>query len=154
MSNSTKWIGQKMRLGWLTLAFGLVVGLIGVALERMFIDLSFNTRIVTGVGIFLIGLGVANLVRYGLTRGDDQAARRLVVEERDERTQLLRARAGQRAYYISAALTYILLMWVSFADNGSLPALSNDALWLALAAMFLLPVGVYLVSIVIDQRNL
>jgi hypothetical protein len=120
----------------------------------MFIDLSFNTRIVTGVGIFLIGLGVANLVRYGLTRGDDQAARRLVVEERDERTQLLRARAGQRAYYISAALTYILLMWVSFADNGSLPALSNDALWLALAAMFLLPVGVYLVSIVIDQRNL
>lgn len=154
MSNTSKWIEQKLRLGWLTLACGLVVGLIGLALERMFIDLSFNTRIVTGVGIFLIGLGLANLVRYGASRSDAQAARRLAIEERDERTQLLRARAGQRAYYLSAALTYALLMWSSFAGGGELPDLSGDVLWFALAALFLLPVGLYIASIVIDQKNL
>ena len=42
-------------------------------------------------------------------------------------------------------------MWVSFAANGSLPELSPDALWFALAAVVILPFGVYAASLAYDQ---
>ena len=44
-------------------------------------------------------------------------------------------------------------MWVSFAGNGSLPMLSDDALWFALAAVVVIPFGVYAVSLAYDQQN-
>jgi hypothetical protein len=79
---------------------------------------------------------------------------RLTVEERDERTVLIRTRAGNRAYWVSTALIYLGLMWVSFAANGSLPALTGNTLWFFLAAGVLIPFGVYITSILVDQRNL
>lgn len=44
-------------------------------------------------------------------------------------------------------------MWASFAANGSLPPLAGDALWFFLAACVLVPFGVYVASILIDQRS-
>jgi hypothetical protein len=77
----------------------------------------------------------------------------MAAEERDERSLMIRNQAGNRAYWVSAALVYLGLMWASFAANGDLPELSNDLLWYYLAAGFVIPFGVYAVSIVIDQRN-
>ena len=37
---------------------------------------------------------------------------------------MIRARAGNRAYWVSTVIVYAGLMWVSFAASGSLPALS------------------------------
>lgn len=42
---------------------------------------------------------------------------------------------------------------MSFAANGNLPALRGDVLWCFLAAAVLMPFGVYVGSILIDQRN-
>ena len=127
---------------------------LGYSLQLQFDDLPYNFRIITGLGILLAGIGVGYLVRYGAALKDEQSARRLTVEERDERTVLIRARAGNRAYWVSTALVYIGLMWASFAANGSLPALTGDALWFFLAACVLIPFGVYIPSILIDQRNM
>ena len=92
-------------------------------------------------------------MRYRAALKDEQSARRLNVEERDERTVLIRARAGNRAYWVSAALIYIGLMWASFAANGGLPPLTGNTLWFFLAAAVLFPFGVYVASILFDQRN-
>ena len=70
------------------------------------------------------------------------------------RTVAVRRLAGSRAFRVSAALTFALLMWVSISANGQLPALSHDGLWYALAAAFVLPVLVYVVSIVQAQRSM
>lgn len=92
------------------------------------------------------------MLRGGLPRPSGDAARRLGVEELDERNVAIRRLAGSRAFFVSAALTYVLLIWVSFASNGQLPTLSEDGLWWALAATFVIPLGVYLASVIHSQR--
>jgi ABC-type uncharacterized transport system permease subunit len=147
------WINRRLRLGWMLLVAGLIVAVIGILLPVLAGDLPFNARIITGLGIVLLGIGVARLVHYGAVRRDARAARRLIAEERDERTQILNARAGNRAYWISAALAYGGLMWVSLSDNGSLPPLSADALWYFLAALVVVPFIVYIASLLYDQQR-
>lgn len=153
MNNEMNWIKRQMRLGWALIAAGFILGLTGILLRALIVDLPFNPRIVTGLGILLIGLGAASLMRYVVARRDPKAARRAAIESRDERMQLIRARAGNRAFWVSTALAYTLLMWVSFADNGSLPVLNDDALWFSLAAVVVIPFGVYVASLAYDQEH-
>jgi ABC-type uncharacterized transport system permease subunit len=154
MDNRTKWILARVRMGWMFLAAGAFVAIVGILTEFKLASLPYNFRIITGLGITLIGIGIGELVRFKIALKDEQSARRLTVEERDERTVQIRARAGNKAYWVSTALVYIGLMWASFAANGGLPALTGDALWFFLAAGFLIPFGVYIASILIDERNL
>jgi hypothetical protein len=65
----------------------------------------------------------------------------------------IRTRAGNRAWIVSAVLVWVALMWVSFASNGSVPALAGDLLWWYLAAALVLPVAVYAGSITLDERR-
>ena len=154
MDNRIKWISNRARVGWILLAAGILVAMAGISTELIFAHLSYDFRLITGVGILLAGVGIGYLVRYSAALKDERAARRLSVEERDERTVLIRTRAGSRSYWVSTALIYCGLMWVSFASSGRLPDLSGDALWAFLAAAVILPFGVYVTSILVDQRNL
>jgi len=153
MRKSTHWIANRMRLGWITLLAGFLVVSLGIFMEVGFSSLPYNLRIVTGVGILLVGVGAGTLIRYRAALKDEQSLRRLTAEERDERTVMIRTRAGNRAYIVSAALVYTGLMWASFAANGSLPPLAGDGLWFFLAACVLVPFGVYVASVLIDQRS-
>jgi len=153
MDSRTNWILSKFRLGWIFLAVGVVIALVGVLFETRFSDLAYNYRIITGLGILFIGIGIGYVVRYRSALKDEQSARRLSVEERDERTVMMRARAGNRAYWVSAALIYIGLMWASFAANGDLPDLAGNTLWFFLAGCVLIPFGVYVASLLVDERN-
>lgn len=152
MNNNLKWINRNVRLGWILLAAGLVVAVVGILL-LLIADLPFNGRIITGLGILLLGIGTAYLMRYSAARRDSQAALRMISEERDERIQVIRARAGNRAYRVSTAMAYAGLMWVSFAESGSLPALSTDLLWYFLAAVVVVPFGIYIASLLYDQEH-
>ena len=50
-------------------------------------------------------------------------------------------------------MTYIALMWLSFASRGGLPAPTSDGLWYYLAAAVVVPFLVYLTSIIYDQNH-
>jgi hypothetical protein len=154
MVNRTKWIKSKIYIGRMLLALGILVAVAGIITELQYADQPYNFRIVTGLGILFIGIGIGNLIRYGTALKNEQSARRLIVEEADERTVLIRTRAGNRAYWVSAVFIYIGLMWASFAVNGDLPALAGNTLWYFLAAGVLVPFGVYMLSFLIDSRNL
>jgi hypothetical protein len=153
MNNNVKWIHRQVRLGWIFLAAGIILAVVGIVLQRLVANLPFNARIITGLGILLLGVAISYLVRYGAARRSPQAAVRLASEERDERMRIIRARAGNRAYWFSAVLAYAGLMWVSFAQSGSLPMLSVDALWYFLVGLVILPFGVYAASMMHDQQN-
>lgn len=153
MNKQTQWVKNQVRLGWLLLIAGAVIFVIGLLLPVIIEAPGFNTRIVGGIGILLMGIGVANVVRFSSASHDPQAARRVVSAERDERLRAIRARAGSRAYLASAVLIYVLLMWLSFAANGSLPQLSNDILWYCLAAALVLPFLVYAYTLIDEQRK-
>ncbi len=154
MNNSMGWIKQRLQIGRVMLGLGILLSLVGAALPGMVPSVSFNTRVITGLGILCIGIGIAFLVRYGAARRDPKAASRIAVEEHDERTQFLRQRAGNRAYLASAGLAYALLMWVSFSANGSLPTLSQDSLWLALAGLVVIPAAIYIGSMLVDEKRM
>jgi hypothetical protein len=154
MDNRTKWIKTRISIGWMLLAVGALIAVAGILAELQLAEQPYNFRIVTALGILFIGMGIGNLIRYGVALRDEKSARRLMVEEADERTVLIRTRAGNRAYWASAAFIYIGLMWASFSANGDLPALAGNVLWFFLAAAVLLPFGVYLGSFLIDTRNL
>jgi hypothetical protein len=154
MDNRTKWIKKRVAMGWGFLAAGVIIALAGIFIQLQYAQLPYNFRIISGLGILLAGIGIGNLVRYGAALKDEQSARRLTVEEQDERTVLIRTRAGNRAFWVSGALIYSVLMWESFAANGSLPDLTGDTLWFALAACVVIPFGVYIIGILFDQRNL
>jgi ABC-type uncharacterized transport system permease subunit len=153
MNEQQNWFNRQIRTGWTVLGAGLLLGIIGVFLPFVVDNLPFNSRIITGLGILLIGLGMAQLMRYNAASKDRKLAGRLINEEKDERLQMIRARAGNRAYWVSAVMIYIGLMWASFGSNGSLPAISPDSLWYFLAAVVILPFGVYVVSLYNDKRN-
>lgn len=153
MNNPLQFIQRQVRLGWLLLAGGVLLSIAGILLPLLAGNLPFNHRIVTGLGILLGGIGLANLVRYAALRGDSQAAQRVVSAEHDERMQSIRARSGNRAFWVSIAMTYAILMWLSFAENGSLPKLSGDMLWICLAAAVILPFVVYVASLAVEQNR-
>ncbi len=154
MDNQKKWIINRIRMGWLFLTAGVIVFIFGIIAQFQLDHLTYNLRIISGLGILLAGIGIGNLVKYRAALVDDESARRLTAEERDERTVLIRTRAGNTAYWVSTAVVYIGLMWVAFASNGSLPALTGNLLWFFLIAAVLLPFGVYIASILIDQKNI
>ncbi len=154
MSNQTNLMRTKVTWGLFYLAAGLIVAVAGVLLPLLLGDLGFNERIITAVGILLVGIGVANLVQYATMRRDPKAARQMAIEKGDERLALIRGRAGHRAFWVSTALAYALLMWLSFASSGSLPVLSPDALWFCLAAVVVVPFIVYASGIVYEQNRL
>ena len=135
------------------LAAGALLALLGIALPGWIGDEVFNTRIVTGLGILLIGVGISDWIRYQALRKDTPEAARMFNAERDERIRMLRAKAGNRAFWVMMALAYAGLMWVSFASNGSLPKMSAEALWWFLAGLVVLPFGVYAVGLVIGERK-
>ena len=153
MDNRKKWITDKIRLGWVLLAAGVLLGAAGFILGRIYFNLPYNFGIISWLGIFLAAIGINNLLVYRTALTNQQVAERLAVTERDERTVFIRARAGNRAYWVSTALVYAGLMWESFAANGNLPALLGNTLWYFLAAAVLIPFGVYATSIVIDQHR-
>jgi peptidoglycan/LPS O-acetylase OafA/YrhL len=153
MTDRTTWLGRRVRAGWLLLACGILVFVGSVVLSLASPDFRWNLRILGGVGMVLGGLGVSLLVRYRPAISNGEVARRLIVEERDERGIQIRQRAGQRAYWASAVLVLIGLVWASFASNGGLPALEGDLLWSCLVVAFVVPMLAYICSVLIDERR-
>jgi hypothetical protein len=153
MSKQSSWILARVRLGWLLLVLGIVVAVAGIVAKLVSPPPPFNERIITGVGILFLGVGIAYLVRYHAALKDENSAKRLTAEERDERAVFIRSRAGNRAFWVSTGLVYIGLMWSSFASRGDLPALDGDTLWFFLAGAMLVPFIVYIVSLFLDEQN-
>jgi len=152
MNDRRGWIATRVRLGWGSLAVGIAVIIAGVIAEMTITSSPYNLRIITGFGIMVTGVGVGVLVRYRAALRDELSARRLTAEERDERTMLIRMRAGNRAFWTSAALVYAGLMWSSSAANNGLPEPAGDALWYFLATATLVPFAVYIGSMLVDER--
>jgi hypothetical protein len=98
-------------------------------------------------------LGVASLAQYAFIRVNPKAGQQMMIDERDERMQLIRARAGHRAYWLSSSLAFFVLIWAAFAGDVGLPRLTGDSLWLSLLIVVVVPFIVYVGSVAYEQRN-
>lgn len=134
---------------------GLILVAAGLLLPLLVLvdTLSFNPKLIPAAGVVLLGIGIANLVQYASIRLDPQTARQMLIDTRDERSRLIRARAGNRAFWVSIVMTYIVLLWVSLSNSGNIPTLSNDGLTFLLVATVIAPMLVYTVGIFYEQLN-
>jgi hypothetical protein len=153
MNERTAWMAKRVRLGWGLIVVGVALLVAGGILGALNAGSGWNYNIIGGLGILAAGLGVSQVLRYRPALRDEASARRIAVEERDERSVQIRTRAGNRAWIVSTVWVWIALMWVSFASNGDVPALAGDLLWWYLVAAFLVPFAVYGGSIMIDERR-
>ena len=120
MHDERAWISGRVRLGRLLLAVGAAVVVVATVLGVADLVPGWDFRVVGGLGVLMLGLGLGLVMRYRSALDDDAAARRLVVEERDERTVQIRTRAGYRAWVVSAVFVWIGLMWASLAGRQRL----------------------------------
>ncbi len=153
MISAKKTIQKRIRTAWLFLSAGVLIFLIGAILELSSKNAPFNFRIITGLGTLFLAAGIAMLVKYRQASKDEATAKRLIIEAGDERAQMIRAQAGHRAFWAAMIITYVMLMWVSFSSNGSLPILSQDLLWYVLSFAVLLPFGIYVAGIITGEKN-
>ncbi len=150
MRDQASWAMSILGRGLVAMAAGLVVVVAVVALGL----LSRHTgpgRLALSVGMLQLGLGIVRLLQYAYIRRHPWAGWRMMMWERDERLQLIRARAGQRAFVTSSALAITLLLWASLASDFRLPALSSDALWFSLVVVVVVPFLVYIGSVTYEQ---
>jgi hypothetical protein len=150
----SKRMANRYRTGWAILLSGCLAGAIGVLIQQQFGSETANYRIITGLGIVTIGVGIAKLVTWRRAMKNEAEARRLEAELSDERTVMIRSLAGNRAYWVSAVIIYAGLLWTSFESSNNLPALGGDALWYFLAAAVVIPAAVYIISMMVDERKL
>ena len=153
MTDRTTWLRTRVRAGWLLVACGILTFAVSLVLERANPDFPWNLRILGGIGIAVGATGAGTLLRYRPAISNDELARRLVVAELDERGVLIRRRAGERAYWASAILVFVGLMWASFASKGDLPALEGDLLWNCLVIALVIPFFVYIGSVIVYERR-
>ena len=102
MSNQTSWTKKMLTSGLVLGGLGLVIlvaGLLGVE--------WLNPRFLPAMGIFLLALGGASFAQYWFVQRDPKAGLQLRIQEQDERLQLIRARAGSRAYPVSSAMAFL-----------------------------------------------
>jgi|AutmiccommuBRH23_1029490.scaffolds.fasta_scaffold00301_69 hypothetical protein len=153
MSDQKKWLNNRIRIGWLFVGLGILFILVGVYFEINYSYIPYNVSIITGLGILWAGIGIGLIVKYMAVVKGDQSAKRMMVEEQDERNLFIRYRAGYRAFWVAIILVYIILMWLSMAANGSLLSIGKDLLWYLQAACVLIPFSVYITSFIIDQKR-
>lgn len=153
MSDQNKWLNNRIRIGWFFMGLGVLFILVGVYFEINYSYIPYNISIITGLGILWAGIGIGLVVRYMAVKKGDPSAKRMMVEEQDERNQFIRYRAGYRAFWVAIILTYVILMWLSIAANGSLPPIGKDVLWYLQVACVVIPFSVYIFSFMIDQKK-
>lgn len=153
MKNPNNLIRKRYITGWILMVIGLLVLIIGILAELGVQSRPFNLRIITGFGFVLIFGGVGTVIRYRTALKDERAAKRILIDAADERTVMIRSKAGHRAFWVAMVITYALLLYVSFASSGSLPGLSEDLLWYILSATVVIPFGVYVAGILIGERE-
>jgi hypothetical protein len=154
MRDQNKWLNSRIRIGWFFLVMGVLFILVGVYFEINYSYIPYNVSIITGLGILWAGIGIGLVVRYMAVKKGEPSAKRLMVEEQDERNLFIRYRAGYRAFWVAIVLVYVVLMWFSMAANGSLPPIGKELLWYIQAGCVVIPFSVYIISFVMDQKRI
>lgn len=153
MNNQTNWSKNILTWGLALVGLGIIVAVAGILLPGLVNGMSLPAGLVPGVSLFLMLLGIVSLGQYAFVRSHPKAGKQMWIDERDERTQFIRARAGQRAYSLSSALAFFLLIWATFAGDVGLPIMAGNVLWFSLLAVVVLPFVVYIGSITYEQNH-
>ncbi len=136
---------NETRTGWILLIFGIVLLAAGAISRQLMPNVTFLGRLVMALGIFFTGWGIITLNKWLVGLKDPQAARRMVVEEQDERSLSIRDRAGNRAFIFSIlASSFGLIIYSALTSNQA----GFDPIWWYLAFTVVGPGLFYTLSLI------
>lgn len=144
MEKRSIWRDRNFRLSGGLLAGGLLLFLTGLAVRVLIPNSSLNPKWIESFGIFFAGWGIISLLRYILAAGDPITLKRLDNEERDERVQEIRRRAGNTAFIFMYLVSCLALVTYSAATAGQRDL---DLLSLYLGFLVIGPGLVYIVCL-------
>ena len=153
MNNQTHWTKAILTCGLVFVTLALIVAVVGLLLPSLVRGITLPEGMVPGISIMLLVLGIAGLAQYAYVRRNPNAGKQMRIREQDERLQAIRDRAGHRAFGISSALAFLILLWVAFAGDVGLPQLSGSSLFFALLIMVGVPYLAYIIMIAAEQNN-
>jgi hypothetical protein len=153
MDKQTNWAKNILTWVLVLMGLGVVVAIAGFILPYLVNGIAFPAGSVIGASIVLLMMGIAGLAQYIYVRLNPKAGQSMMINESDERMQMIRARAGQRAYKLSGALAFAVLIYFSFAGDVGLPELSGYMLFFSLLAVVVIPAFAYTCNIVIEQSH-
>jgi peptidoglycan/LPS O-acetylase OafA/YrhL len=135
---------RKKNINWLFLIVGLVLLAADFGIKFFMPGTPLYYRTVGTVGVLILGWAVIGLVKYTQSKMDPEAARRMNIEETDERNLSIRNKAGYYAFIFSISLSILALLIYSYLNSGP----GFDLPWFYLAAMVLIPGAVYIYCLV------
>lgn len=140
----------KLPLGWICVGLGVSLFLIGIALRTFLSGTIADTRILEGIGILLIGVGIIPLSRSISARRDPLGARRSQLAESDERAVSFRNKAGFNAFLFSMVVNNAVLITYSALTRGQ-PGF--DPIWFTLIFLAVAPIIVFAGVMVWQNRE-
>lgn len=106
-------------------------------------------HLLQGIGLFLIVVGVWNLVQHWRYQKDPNAQKRARIEGTDERRLWIQYRSGSNAFKVGVTMTYLALLFVGATEKD----LSSDLAWWVLAAIVVVTLVVYVASLVQYEKT-
>jgi uncharacterized membrane protein len=150
MQTKNTQFARQIRSGWLLLAGGALLMLIGWLLGRFAPAVQMNTKLIIALGLVLAGGAGGTLVKYLTARRYAEAAREVKLEQTDERRRMIRAQAGSKTFEITIAFSCLALLVYSFTSAHST---QFDPLWAYLAFMVVAPLAVYIAFLIHYDRR-
>ncbi len=147
--NETR-IQQRISTSAWLFAVGVVMIFLGILISTLFSAVQLNPKIVITIGLLITGWGAGNLFKYRLMRQNPQETQQMLIHERDERTQMIRAQAGNTAFVfmIEVMCLALLIYSITRPENTQF-----DPLWVFLAAMIILPMAIYVYQLIHLDRK-
>jgi len=129
--------------GYLALGCGVILFILTVLLRDSAI-LGNYLKLLQGIGVFLAFWGVFMVFQAAIYKKNPATMKKDRIESFDERKIWIRNRAGNNAFIIGTAATYLTLLVVGMTREPINP----DLAWWVLAAIVVITLIVFIVSLV------
>lgn len=106
-------------------------------------------HLVQGIGLFLVVVGIWNLIQYRRYQKNPGAEKRARIEGTDERRLWIQYRSGSNAFKVGITMTYLALLFTGATEK----AISSDLAWWVLAAIVVVTLMVYVISLVQYEKT-
>lgn len=155
MMNQKTEINRRIQKGWGLLALSLVVLVFAFFVKATPLAVYLTGRQVAALALVLAGVAVGQLIKYTLGSRDPQVIKKMLVNEKDERMNLIRAQAGYRAFQIGLGAAVLSLLYFSLQGAALAAAgLLNDTLWYVLVGQVLVTFAVFIIELVRSSNRI
>jgi hypothetical protein len=144
MNNNNQNQKQEAVKGIILLTPGVFLLAAGAVLVNILPTLRPYLKLAQGIGLFLIVIGLWNVIQYFNYKKNPTALKKARVESMDERKLWIRYRSGNNAFKFGITITYLLLLVCGATQGG----ISADLIWWGLAAVVVGTLVVYVVSLI------